>query len=39
MAQDDAAVGDLQQDSIEDEVAVPARVAGDGEIHQGEHEQ
>ena len=39
MPQDDAAVGDLQQDAIGDEVAVPDRVAGNGGIHQGEHEK
>ena len=36
MPQDDAAVGDLEQDAIGNEVTVPDRVAGYCGLHQGE---
>ena len=39
MPQDDAAVGNLEQDAIGDEVTVPDRVAGDRGIHQGEDKE
>ncbi len=39
MPQDDAAVGNLEQDAIGDEVTVPDRVAGYSGIHQGEDKE